>query len=246
MVEKIPAPIMAPTPSNVRCTGPKVRFNRCSGCSVSPRRVSSGLVRKRERMVRRSRVGKPARLFYRTSPLPCGRARRPNARMAQQPGTSEGTGGLKSAPIIRVKKKPLLTGGLDVPNFTILHRLEMRVDKPDVDPAVMNEEMPAERGALRFEAGISHRHRVFIDEQNLLHGTDHVGDFHAFGKGPCQIGRRVQLLVHAEVDAQRFAQLSRTGATIDPERPGIAVAMRQDPRQAGSGTENGTGFGVEA
>ncbi len=44
IVAKMPAPMIAPTPSATMFQGPSARFNRCSGSSVSATSASSDLV----------------------------------------------------------------------------------------------------------------------------------------------------------------------------------------------------------
>src|SRR5438270_13631571 len=104
-------------------------------------------------------------------------------RRSQTAATTElGAGvpaGPESMPVIGVEKKPLLTGGLNVPDFPILHRLEMPVNKANVNPAVVNDVTSVQRGPFRFEALVSLLRRAIIDQQNFLNGTDQVVDFYA-------------------------------------------------------------------
>src|SRR5437899_12227421 len=106
---------------------------------------------------------------------------RPMEQQKSELGTGARAGGGASMPVVRVEIDPLLGGGLDVADLPVLHRLEMPVNKPDVDAAVVDDEPSAQRGALRLETGVSHRGRVLIDQQNLLGRAAHTGDFHALG-----------------------------------------------------------------
>ena len=61
------------------------------------------------------------------------------------------TGGgaaLKSMTVIGVEVILLLARGLNIANFPVAHRLQMPVDKPDIDPAVVDHELSGQRSAL--------------------------------------------------------------------------------------------------